>query len=83
MPKAYVSKAQTDWDLFAGYVTKAYNAAYHPTLLTSPYQLLFGRVPLSRIESVDVAKDDSVPKAMCYSFATNNCLCGGCCEEAL
>ena len=64
MLKAYVSKAQTDWDLFAGYVTKAYNAAYHPTLLTSPYQLLFGRVPLSRIESVDVAKDDSVPKAM-------------------
>ena len=50
MLAAFCTKHETDWDLWLDAVVFAYNTSRHETLHTSPFELVFGRVPRLPIE---------------------------------
>lgn len=41
----YVNDRQTDWDTYLPYINWAYRTSHHREINTTPYMLVFGRVP--------------------------------------
>jgi hypothetical protein len=52
MLSMYVNDNQLDWDAYLPYVLFAYRTSIHSLLKESPYYLLYGRLPLTPLDSM-------------------------------